>query len=88
MGECREAVIDFHFDPFVFRHGTNARVLEEEYIRDGRGDLSAWHGVSSGAASYALLTRMFLRRTVDATRIFSNLSVRMPDQGLRRTGPV
>lgn len=61
MGECREAVIGFHFDPFVFRHGTNVRVFEEEYIRDGRGDPSVWHGVSSGAAFY-VLTRMYLHR--------------------------
>ncbi len=87
VGECREAVIDFHFDSFVFRHGTNVRVFEEEYIRDGRGDPSVWHGVSSGAAFY-VLTRMYLRRTADGTRIFSNLSVRKPDQGLRRTEPV
>lgn len=45
----------------------------------------AW--VPSGAAFY-VLTRMYLRRTVDGTRIFSNLSVRKPDQGLRRTEPV
>lgn len=87
VGECREAVIDFHFDSFVFRHGTNARVLEEELICADRGDPSVWHGVSSGAAFY-VLTRMYLRRTADGTRIFSNLSVRKPDQGLRRTEPV
>lgn len=87
VGECREAVIGFHFDSFVFRHGTNVRVFEEEYIRDGRGDPSVWHGVSSGAAFY-VLTRMYLRRTADGTRIFSNLSVGKPDQGLRRTEPV
>ena len=38
--------------------------------------------------AFYVLTRMYLRRTVDGTRIFSNLSVRKPDQGLRRTEPV
>lgn len=83
VGECREAVIGFHFDRSCSdMERMRASLKKSSFVLTAAIRRQAWR------VAFYVLTRMYLRRTVDGTRIFSNLSVRKPDQGLRRTEPV
>lgn len=83
VGECREAVIGFHFDRSCSdMERMRASLKKRSFVLTAAIRRQAWR------VAFYVLTRMYLRRTVDGTRIFSNLSVRKPDQGLRRTEPV
>lgn len=83
VGECREAVIGFHFDRSCSdMERMRASLKKSPFEPAAAIRRQAWR------VAFYVLTRMYLRRTVDGTRIFSNLSVRKPDQGLRRTEPV
>ncbi len=83
VGECREAVIGFHFDRSCSdMDRMRASLKKSSFVLTAAIRRQAWR------VAFYVLTRMYLRRTVDGTRIFSNLSVRKPDQGLRRTEPV
>lgn len=81
MGECREAVIGFHFDRSCSgMERMRASLKKSSFVLTAAIRRQAWR------VAFYVLTRMYLRRTVDGTRIFSNLSVRKPDQGGKKDG--
>lgn len=86
VGECREAVIGFHFDRSCSdMERMRASLKKSSFVLTAAIRRQAWRAERRGILC---ADAHVFAPTADGTRIFSNLSVRKPDQGLRRTEPV